>query len=42
MIADSLQPLFDEKVDKVDGKGLSENDFTDEYVDKLDSIETGA
>lgn len=27
------------KVDKVDGKGLSTNDFTDEYKDKLDSLE---
>lgn len=31
------------KVDKVDGKGLSANDFTDEYKEKLDALEgTGA
>ena len=27
------------KVDKVDGKGLSTNDFTNEYKDKLDNLE---
>ena len=30
------------KVDKEEGKGLSENDFTDGYKDKLDGIESGA
>lgn len=30
------------KVDKVSGKGLSTNDFTDEYREKLDGIEDGA
>ena len=30
------------KVDKVLGKGLSANDFTNFYVDKIDSIEAGA
>lgn len=30
------------KVDKVDGKGLSANDFSDELKDKLDGIATGA
>lgn len=30
------------KVDKEDGKGLSENDFTDEYKSKLDGIADGA
>lgn len=30
------------KVDKEEGKGLSENDFTDEDKDKLDSVEAGA
>jgi hypothetical protein len=29
------------KVDKVDGMGLSENDFTDALKDKLDTIENG-
>ena len=28
----------DLKVDKVEGKGLSTNDFTDEYKDKLDNL----
>lgn len=28
------------KVDSVDGKGLSSNDFTKEYKDKLDSVDT--
>lgn len=30
------------KVDKEEGKGLSENDFTDGYKNKLDGIEDGA
>ena len=30
------------KVDKVTGKGLSSNDFTDALKDKLDGIESGA
>lgn len=30
------------KVDKVDGKGLSTNDFTDGYKEKLDGIQAGA
>lgn len=30
------------KVDKVTGKGLSTNDFTNEYKSKLDKIESGA
>ena len=30
------------KVDKEDGKGLSENDFTNGYKNKLDGIENGA
>lgn len=30
------------KVDKVTGKGLSTNDFTNEYKSKLDEIESGA
>lgn len=37
-----LQEALDSKVDEVEGKGLSENDFTDEYKDKLDGIEDGA
>lgn len=34
--------LYNGKVDKVTGKGLSENDFTDADKTKLDGIETGA
>ena len=30
------------KVDKIDGKGLSTNDFTTTYKDKLDSVASGA
>ena len=35
------EELYD-KVDKIGGKGLSANDFTNAYKQKLDSIETGA
>lgn len=31
---------LNKKVDKVDGKGLSSNDFTNTYKDKLDNIDT--
>lgn len=31
---------IDERVEKIDGKGLSSNDFTDEYKTKLDSIDS--
>jgi hypothetical protein len=34
--------LYNNKVDKVAGKGLSENDFTDADKSKLDGIEAGA
>ena len=37
-----LGSALSDKVDKVTGKGLSENDFTDELLDKLISIATGA
>lgn len=37
-----LATLLGNKVDKVDGKGLSTNDFTDTLLDKLNSIEEGA
>ena len=36
-ISDAAQNLFDTKVDKVTGKGLSTNDFTDEDKAKLDN-----
>lgn len=37
-----LASEFDKKVDKVTGKTLTSNDFTDEYKEKLDGIEDGA
>jgi hypothetical protein len=33
------QGLFDGKVDKVEGKGLSSNDFTNDYKQQLDTLE---
>jgi len=37
-----LKQMFGGKVDREDGKGLSENDFTDQYKAKLDAIGEGA
>lgn len=37
-----LNKDIDKKVDKVEGKGLSSNDFTDVDKQKLDAIENGA
>ena len=37
-----LEQTFETKVDKVDGKGLSSNDFTDELKQKLEEIGTNA
>lgn len=37
-----LSEALDGKVDKIDGKGLSTNDFTNEAKEKLDGIEAGA
>lgn len=37
-----LSGAFDTKVDKVQGKGLSTNDFTNELKTKLDNVEAGA
>ena len=37
----NISTLVDTKVDKVEGKGLSTNDFTDEYKNKVDNIGTG-
>lgn len=34
-----LMAVVNTKVDKIDGKELSTNDFTDEYKEKLDSLE---
>ena len=39
---DEVDTLLTDKVDKVDGKGLSTNDFTDELKTKLEGIEIGA
>ena len=38
----NLETKVENKVDKVNGKGLSTNDFTDEKNSKLAGIETGA
>lgn len=35
---DYLNSRLDKKVDKVDGRGLSKNDFTDAYKDTLDNL----
>ena len=40
--ADTLAGLLSNKVDKVSGKGLSTNDFTDTLLAKLNGIESGA
>ena len=40
--ADHVHPSDTSKVDKVEGKGLSENDFTDSLKSKLDGIASGA
>lgn len=37
-----LEYKVDNKVDQISGKGLSTNDFTNAYKQKLDGIETGA
>ena len=41
-ISTLTQAALDEKVDKVEGKGLSTNDFTTALKNKLDGIESGA
>ena len=38
---ESLLATVGNKVDKEDGKGLSSNDFTDEYKEKVDNATTG-
>ena len=35
-----IKEVTDTKVDKVDGKGLSTNDYTDEEKEKLNNIST--
>ena len=37
-MAESIDPLIENKVEKEDGKGLSTNDFTNTYKDKLDKL----
>ena len=39
---DHVHPHDSTKVDKINGKGLSTNDFTDALKTKLDGVETGA
>lgn len=41
-ISTATQAALDNKVDKEEGKGLSTNDFTNDYKTKLDGIEAGA
>ena len=41
-VDNNFTQLFNGKVDKIAGKGLSENDFTDADKSKLDGIEAGA
>lgn len=41
MITDLIS-IVDDKVDKVSGKELSTNDFTNEYKNKLESVSSGA
>lgn len=37
-VTDTEKSTWNGKVDKVAGKGLSSNDFTDEYIEKIDSF----
>ena len=39
---DGLEDALAGKVDKIEGKALSSNDFNDDYKDKLDGIQEGA
>ena len=41
-LSNNINTLLGKKVDKVNGKGLSTNDFTTAYKNKLDGIATGA
>lgn len=41
-LTDELAKKLDDKVDSVDGMGLSDNNFTDALKDKLDSVELSA
>ena len=42
LVTDTEKATWNNKVDKVDGKGLSTNDFTNELKSKLDGIEDNA
>ena len=39
---DTVEQALQNKVDKVEGKTLSTNDFTNEYKNKIDGIQAGA
>lgn len=39
-ISTATQTALDDKVDKVTGKGLSSNDFTSEYIDRINTAES--
>ncbi len=41
-VTDTEKTKWNNKVDKVSGKGLSTNDFTNDYKNKLDSVSSGA
>ena len=41
-VQDQINQAADKKVDKVEGMGLSSNDFTDSLLSKLEAIEAGA
>ena len=41
-LSNNINTLLGKKVDKVNGKGLSTNDFTTAYKNKLDGIANGA
>ena len=42
MLMAVINAIDETKVDKIDGKGLSTNDFTNEYKEKLDGLENYA
>ena len=41
-LSKNVRDALDYKVDKEDGMGLSQNDYTDAEKDKLEGIENGA
>lgn len=40
LVVNKIKALFNTKVDKVEGMGLSHNDFVDEYIEQLDNHES--